>query len=30
MAGYRAAAREAGVLTAIEPDEMFFVGRNPA
>jgi 4-hydroxy-tetrahydrodipicolinate synthase len=30
MAGYRAAAREAGVLTATEPDEMFFVGRNPA
>ncbi|MFC5753240.1 dihydrodipicolinate synthase family protein [Actinomadura rugatobispora] len=30
MAGYRAAAREAGVLTATEPDEAFFVGRNPA
>jgi 4-hydroxy-tetrahydrodipicolinate synthase len=30
MAGYRAAAREAGVLTATEPDEMFFVGRKPA
>jgi 4-hydroxy-tetrahydrodipicolinate synthase len=30
LAGYRAAARDAGVLTATEPDEMFFVGRNPA
>jgi 4-hydroxy-tetrahydrodipicolinate synthase len=30
LAGYRAAAREAGVLTATEPDEQFFVGRNPA
>jgi 4-hydroxy-tetrahydrodipicolinate synthase len=30
MAGYRAAAREAGVLTATEPDEHFFVGRNPS
>jgi 4-hydroxy-tetrahydrodipicolinate synthase len=30
MAGYRAAAKEAGILTATEPDELFFVGRNPA
>lgn len=30
MAGYRAAARDAGVLAATESDEMFFVGRNPA
>jgi 4-hydroxy-tetrahydrodipicolinate synthase len=30
MSGYRAAAREAGVLAATEPDEMFFVGRNPS
>lgn len=29
MAGYRGAARDAGVLTATEPDEEFFVGRNP-
>jgi 4-hydroxy-tetrahydrodipicolinate synthase len=29
MAAYRAAAREAGVLTASEPDELFFAGRNP-
>ena len=30
LAGYRAAAKDAGVLTATESDEMFFVGRNPA
>jgi 4-hydroxy-tetrahydrodipicolinate synthase len=30
LAGYRAAARDAGVLVATEPDEMFFTGRNPA
>jgi 4-hydroxy-tetrahydrodipicolinate synthase len=30
LSGYRAAAREAGVLVANEPDEMFFTGRNPA
>jgi 4-hydroxy-tetrahydrodipicolinate synthase len=30
MSGYRAAAREAGILTATEPDEDFFIGRNPA
>jgi 4-hydroxy-tetrahydrodipicolinate synthase len=30
MAGYRAAARDAGVLAATEPDEEFFVGRNPS
>jgi 4-hydroxy-tetrahydrodipicolinate synthase len=30
LAAYRAAAREAGVLTATEPDEEFFIGRNPA
>jgi 4-hydroxy-tetrahydrodipicolinate synthase len=30
LAGYRAAAREAGVLTATEPDELFFVGRHPS
>ena len=30
LAGYRAAARDAGVLSATEPDELFFVGRNPA
>jgi 4-hydroxy-tetrahydrodipicolinate synthase len=30
MSGYRAGAREAGVLSATEPDELFFVGRNPA
>jgi 4-hydroxy-tetrahydrodipicolinate synthase len=30
MAGYRAGAREAGVLSATEPDEQFFPGRNPA
>jgi len=30
LAGYRAAARDAGVLAVTEPDEMFFSGRNPA
>jgi 4-hydroxy-tetrahydrodipicolinate synthase len=30
LAGYRAAAKDAGVLMATEPDEMFFIGRNPA
>jgi 4-hydroxy-tetrahydrodipicolinate synthase len=30
LAGYRSAARDAGVLAADEPDEMFFAGRNPA
>jgi 4-hydroxy-tetrahydrodipicolinate synthase len=30
LAGYRAAARDAGVLVAAEPDELFFTGRNPA
>lgn len=30
MSGYRHAAREAGVLACTEPDDMFFVGRNPA
>jgi 4-hydroxy-tetrahydrodipicolinate synthase len=30
LAGYRAAAHDAGVLTATEPDEEFFIGRNPA
>jgi 4-hydroxy-tetrahydrodipicolinate synthase len=30
MAGYRAAAREAGVLCADEPDEQFFEGRHPS
>jgi hypothetical protein len=30
LAGYRAAARDAGVLVAQEPDEAFFTGRNPA
>jgi 4-hydroxy-tetrahydrodipicolinate synthase len=29
MAAYRTAAREAGVLTVSEPDELFFAGRNP-
>jgi 4-hydroxy-tetrahydrodipicolinate synthase len=29
MAGYRAAAQEAGVLAATQPDEHFFTGRNP-
>jgi 4-hydroxy-tetrahydrodipicolinate synthase len=29
LASYRAAARDAGVLVATEPDEMFFTGRNP-
>jgi 4-hydroxy-tetrahydrodipicolinate synthase len=30
LAGYRAAAKDAGILTATESDELFFVGRNPA
>jgi 4-hydroxy-tetrahydrodipicolinate synthase len=30
MSGYRQAAHEAGVLACSEPDDMFFVGRNPA
>jgi 4-hydroxy-tetrahydrodipicolinate synthase len=29
MSAYRAAARESGILSATEPDEDFFVGRNP-
>jgi 4-hydroxy-tetrahydrodipicolinate synthase len=30
MQAYRAGAEAAGLLTATEPDEQFFVGRNPA
>jgi 4-hydroxy-tetrahydrodipicolinate synthase len=30
LAGYRAAARDAGVLATDEPDEKFFIGRNSA
>jgi 4-hydroxy-tetrahydrodipicolinate synthase len=30
LAGYRAGARDAGILVATEPDEFFFTGRNPA
>jgi 4-hydroxy-tetrahydrodipicolinate synthase len=30
MAGYRSGARDAGVLTAPDDDEAFFVGRNPS
>jgi 4-hydroxy-tetrahydrodipicolinate synthase len=30
MAGYRAAARDADVLCANEPDEQFFIGRHPS
>jgi 4-hydroxy-tetrahydrodipicolinate synthase len=30
MAGYRAGARESGLLYAPEPDEQFFIGRNAA
>ena len=30
LAGYRAAARDAGVLATDDTDELFFVGRNPS
>ncbi|MDQ1581972.1 MAG: 4-hydroxy-tetrahydrodipicolinate synthase [Microbacteriaceae bacterium] len=30
MAAYRGGARDAEILTATEPDEEFFLGRNPA